>query len=590
MQRTIPLRYYQREAIDAIKNCYYNHNRRWLVLGMPTGSGKTRTMIALIDEMLHPSERALFLVPFIDLVEQTRDAFLAFYPTQQVGVVQAETNEMGRWITIASKDTLDEPGRLQALLDAQGGAPFAIIIVDESHRSVTQGYQDLLARVSDPYSLVVGPSATYYREDRQSLLKVYKDGLAYTKDMFELILEGWLANPVIHNVPTNLDLSDLQVEGGIITSLDHISEGLQKKLVASNRYERTYAYWHKVARERPTAIFAQNTGDAYGFERYFTEKGVPCVFINNRTPLARRKELYDALTHNKVVLVFFNVGTTGLDIPQMSCIILARNTENKGLIHQIIGRGMRTCQETGKEDCLVINVTDKHHTLCTFDFLIGRTDEVISVRDALREQVGQQQPVKKREDDERETPYEISMRVKALQGTVYNAFTGNGWEGNILEGTYTKQCGQYGTLVAEGDLTGWHVYHIAPSSGRRLRLSKEPLEFNHARYRGQKHIESMKERERMEQGTSARLKLGITEGQMRYVTNRRVLIVPRDAPLTQADYIDLKKLLEQYGNAFPRIEGVPHRVAHIRGKNMLLPTTTVAAATTHHIPEEKHAS
>ena len=94
MERNIPLYYYQQEAVDAIKAAYYRDLLRSVVC-MPTGSGKTRVGIAATNELLHPTQRALFLTPFIDLIEQTSKAFREWYPAQHIGVVQAQGESTG---------------------------------------------------------------------------------------------------------------------------------------------------------------------------------------------------------------------------------------------------------------------------------------------------------------------------------------------------------------------------------------------------------------------------------------------------------------------------------------------------------------
>ena len=423
---------------------------------------------------------------------------------------------------------------------------------------------------------MVGLSATPYREDRISLLTVFPDDMIYVKDMYELVLEGYLADCIWHNVPTTLDLRDLSIEG-ILTANDKISKNLQQKIEASNRYESAFAYWWKVTGgKKRTAIFAQNTRDAYGFEKYFTERGILAIFINSDTPLSKRREIYTALKGNACVPVFYNVGTTGLDIPQMECIILGRATENRSLIHQIIGRGMRTCQEIDKGDCLIINLTNRYYTLCTIDFLAGRMEQpVVSMKQALQEKVEEEE--KRLPKREEETPYEITTRIKTLKAHAYNAFTGDGWQTDHLAQTYTKHCGKYGTLQAEADFTGFSIMHIAPS-GRRLRLSQQPLDFTLALYTGQKHIERIKAREQMQDGTSPRLSLPITEDQMKYLNIRRVYIeLQPEEVLKQQDYIELKTLIERHGNtAYPTIDGVKYRIIHTYRRNKIIRKQTKA--------------
>jgi hypothetical protein len=48
--------------------------------------------------------------------------------------------------------------------------------------------------------------------------------------------------------------------------------------------------------------------------------------------------------------------TEGWDCPPVSCVLMARPTKLEGLYQQIVGRGLRPSPQTGKVDCLVLDV------------------------------------------------------------------------------------------------------------------------------------------------------------------------------------------------------------------------------------------
>ena len=56
------------------------------------------------------------------------------------------------------------------------------------------------------------------------------------------------------------------------------------------------------------------------------------------------------------VVVNVEVLTEGWDYPAISCLLLARPTESRSLLIQMVGRGLR--QSAEKKDCLVIDFTD----------------------------------------------------------------------------------------------------------------------------------------------------------------------------------------------------------------------------------------
>jgi superfamily II DNA or RNA helicase len=73
------------------------------------------------------------------------------------------------------------------------------------------------------------------------------------------------------------------------------------------------------------------------------------------------------------VLVGCEVLTEGYDERRVRCIVMARPTQSKALYQQCVGRGLRLDPDGGKEDCLVLDVTDNgtRHQLVTAAHLFG---------------------------------------------------------------------------------------------------------------------------------------------------------------------------------------------------------------------------
>ena len=74
---TIVERYYQQRAIRAISEHFERDRQRKALLVMATGSGKTRTVIALADLLMRCNwaKRVLFLADRVALVRQAVKAF-----------------------------------------------------------------------------------------------------------------------------------------------------------------------------------------------------------------------------------------------------------------------------------------------------------------------------------------------------------------------------------------------------------------------------------------------------------------------------------------------------------------------------------
>ena len=97
VRNAIVERYYQKRAIGSIADQFAQARRKALLV-MATGSGKTRTAIALVDLLLRAGwvKRALFLADRVSLVKQAVGAFKAHLPQSSPVNLVTEKNTKGR--------------------------------------------------------------------------------------------------------------------------------------------------------------------------------------------------------------------------------------------------------------------------------------------------------------------------------------------------------------------------------------------------------------------------------------------------------------------------------------------------------------
>jgi type I restriction enzyme R subunit len=152
-------RYYQTRAIRRIAEAFETEGRRKSLVVMATGSGKTRTVIALADLLMRCNwaKRILFLADRTALVNQAVNAFKAHLPS--AAPVNLVTDRAGQGRVYVSTyptminliEEMGEGGR------RFGPGYFDLIIVDEAHRSIYRRYGAIF-RWFD--SLLVGLTAT----------------------------------------------------------------------------------------------------------------------------------------------------------------------------------------------------------------------------------------------------------------------------------------------------------------------------------------------------------------------------------------------------------------------------------------------
>ena len=135
---------YQIGAIRAVLETVEKRKRRFLLV-MATGTGKTRTCIALVDALMRTgwAERVLFLVDRIALRDQTLDAFKEHLPNEPRWPKQGEREIVkDRRIYISTYPTM-----LNVIRNKEKTLSphfFDLIVVDESHRSIYNTYQEIL--------------------------------------------------------------------------------------------------------------------------------------------------------------------------------------------------------------------------------------------------------------------------------------------------------------------------------------------------------------------------------------------------------------------------------------------------------------
>ena len=105
--------------------------------------------------------------------------------------------------------------------------------------------------------------------------------------------------------------------------------------------------WLKLGESRPTLCYCVNRKHAQHVSERFIEAGVTCEYMDGETPREEREETFDRFRSGETKIIC-NVGvlTTGIDLPNASCVVDAKPTKSKMLFVQTIGRGLRTAPGT----------------------------------------------------------------------------------------------------------------------------------------------------------------------------------------------------------------------------------------------------
>jgi type I restriction enzyme R subunit len=395
-----PLRDYQKKAIHAVEEAI-GSGQREILLAMATGTGKTKTCIALLYRLLKVGRfrRILFVVDRSALGDQAASAFKdtrmenlqTFADAFGIKEIDQPEPETATAVHIATVQ-----GLVKRVLFAPQGTPppsvdqYDCIIVDECHRGYLldrelsevefgfRGFEDYISkyrRVLDYFDAVkVGLTATpalHTTEIFGPPVFVYGYREAVIDEFLvdheppyvihtQLSRDGivWQAGedvPVYNPKVTQLELFRtpdeirIEVEGfnkQVITKSfnEVVCEVLANELDPSSK-QKTLIF---CATDLHAEIVVDLLKKAFA-KRYGSVEDDAVMKITGAAdrPLQLIKRFKNELTPNVAVTV--DLLTTGIDVPEICNIVFLRRVSSRILFDQMLGRATRLCSDIGKE-------------------------------------------------------------------------------------------------------------------------------------------------------------------------------------------------------------------------------------------------
>ena len=191
-------RHYQQRAIRAISEHFEADMQRKALLVMATGSGKTRTVIALVDLLMRAGwvKRVLFLADRTALVNQAVNAFKAHLPDSAPVNLVAEGTEDGRVYVSTYQTMVNKIDEYRVDGTRRFGVGhFDLVVIDEAHRSVYRKYRGIFDYFD---SLLVGLTATPQDEVDKNTYDLFDLETGVPTDAYSLddaIKDGFLVPP-----------------------------------------------------------------------------------------------------------------------------------------------------------------------------------------------------------------------------------------------------------------------------------------------------------------------------------------------------------------------------------------------------------
>lgn len=375
VDKNIAGRWYQEGAIKAVCDSFDRRNRRKALLVMATGSGKTRTVIALCDVLLQHGwvKNILFLADRNSLVTQAKRSFVNLLPDLSVTNLCEEKDNFSAHCVFSTYQTM--MNCIDAARDEQGKlftcGHFDLVICDEAHRSIYNKYRDIFSYFDAP---LVGLTATPKDEIDKNTYEVFEleSGVpTYGYELAQAVKDGYLVDFL--SVETKLKF----IEQGIV--YDELSD--EDKAA----YEETFAQDGEMPESIGSAalnewIFNEDTIRevlhvlmSNGLRVDYGEKiGKTIIFVKNHTHAEKifevfNKEYPHLNGYAKVIDNYLNYAQsaidefsdpkklpqiaisvdmldTGIDVPEVLNLVFFKKVMSKAKFWQMIGRGTRLCE------------------------------------------------------------------------------------------------------------------------------------------------------------------------------------------------------------------------------------------------------
>lgn len=388
-------RNYQIGAIRAVMEAIEKRKRKFLLV-MATGTGKTRTCIALVDALMRAgwAEKVLFLVDRIALRNQTLDAFKEHLPNEPRWPKQNE-NEFAtdRRIYVTLYQTMLNIIRN----DEKPLSPhfFDLIVVDESHRSIYNTYQEILDYF---HTVTLGLTATPTDVIDHNTFQLFdcEDGIptyAYSYDEAVSHIPPFLSDFQVMKIKTKfqkeginkrtISLEDQQKliwEGKEIDEINYEGTELEKRVINRGTNALIVREFMEECIKDPNGVLPGKTiffciSQAHArrveeiFDALYPEfKGeLAKVIISDDPRVYGKGGLLDQFVHNDMPRIAISVDMldTGIDVRELVNLVFAKPVYSYTKFWQMIGRGTRLLEPekmkpwcTQKDNFLILDCWD----------------------------------------------------------------------------------------------------------------------------------------------------------------------------------------------------------------------------------------
>lgn len=333
------LRDYQVKGYNQLIEKIKQGNKK-IIYWAATGAGKGLCMPHLVNSALLKNKKVLTVMRRRELIFQTDKNYQNYYGIKS-GIIMGNEKGFNKSLNsqICSIDTIrSRLNKLEFLKE------FDLIIIDECHDTTSPTYQKFFEFMGD--KIFIGFTATPFRTGNKPL--DFWETYVQPIKPFELKDQGFLV-PFRVFAPKLMDLTGIKK----LSTGDYNNKQLFA-MVSESKIVGDIVETYKKYGRPPAVLFGVNKAHSALMAHAFREANISATHIDeSHNSDERQKAVHDLENGTISILTNVNIFSTGINIPSIKTIILARPTTSEILYVQQVGRGSRTYP--GKEYCIVLD-------------------------------------------------------------------------------------------------------------------------------------------------------------------------------------------------------------------------------------------
>lgn len=368
VNRAIASRPYQQEAVRRVCEVFADGKRRALLV-MATGTGKTRTTMALIDIFLKTNQarNILFLADRDALVEQAlSDGFKAHLPNEPRDRIYTHNIDTSKRLFVATEQTMN------VCFTKFSPGFFDLIIFDEAHRSIFQRFSEVMDYFDARMVGLTATPASFIDRDTFRVFDCANSTPTFFYEYKTAVNEKYLVDFSLYQAQTGfqrkgikgIDLSEEDKNALVTQGIDPDAidySGTDIEVLVSNKdtiRKQWEEIWDACLKDKSgqlpgkTIIFAMTKEHAQRirgvFEEMYPQHLDLVQVITSGVERVRDGSYGDGLItkfkKNNLPRIAISVDMldTGVDVPEVVNLVFMKPVQSQIKMWQMIGRGTRS--------------------------------------------------------------------------------------------------------------------------------------------------------------------------------------------------------------------------------------------------------